>query len=45
MEAVEVEVSVPAIGVGTQLKQLLRIAAATDTAIPSAFLWSFVPRP
>jgi hypothetical protein len=42
---VEVEVSVPAIGVGTQLKRLLRIAAATDTAIPSAVLWSFVPRP
>lgn len=43
---VEVEVSVPpGIGIGTQLRRLLRIAAATDTPIPSALLRSAAPRP
>ena len=37
------ECPVPAIGVGTQLKRLLEIAA-TDTAMPSAVLWSFPSR-
>jgi GNAT superfamily N-acetyltransferase len=43
--SVEVEVPVPAVGIGPQLRKLLRITAATDTAIPSAVLWSIDPRP